>query len=127
MFIHPYHYRLMRCLVRQKVKGDHRIPLTCADREALVDSMGLQVSKSHILKVLSEGERARDRLSQFVLDELMRCIGQQDWNAFLRHNPVPDGQFDTLMLPKAKKLLMKAVEARIQEIGNARPTETPTA
>lgn len=116
MMVHPYHYQLMRCLIRQKVKGDHRIPLTCADRQELVDKWHLRISKNHILKVLSEGDRACCQLSQFVLNELMRCVDYEDWNDFLRQNPVPEGQFDELQRVRAKKKVQQAVELRMAEL-----------
>ncbi|MCF8256577.1 MAG: hypothetical protein K9J06_03435 [Flavobacteriales bacterium] len=116
MFTHPYHYQLMRDLVRIKVKGDHRIPLTCADRLSLVANKNVHISKAYIMKVLSEGDCAPCHLSQSVLDELMRFAGHTDWNSFLRKNPVPEGQHYPLMGKKGKKKLHLAVEARIAEL-----------
>lgn len=109
----------MRCLVRQKVKGDHRIPLTCADRRELADKQQLRISKDHLMKVLSEGDRAPRQLSQFVLDELVRYAGHEDWNDFLRQNPVPDGQFYKLMRKRADRQVQLAVEARLAELRRA--------
>jgi len=116
MAIHPYHYQLLRCLIRLKLKGDHRIPLTCLDRKQLVEEMKLSISISHIIKVLSEGERARDNLSQHVLNELMRFAMEQSWNDFLKQNPVPEGQYFALMGKKGRKKLQQAVDARIAEL-----------
>jgi len=116
MVIHPYHYQLMRCLIRFHVKGDHRIPLTCADRTELVDSLNLTISKSSIVKVLSEGQKARKEVSQHVLDQLMRCINYTNWNSFLQKNPVPKGEYYILLRAKSRKKLLQAVEERMLEL-----------
>jgi hypothetical protein len=116
MDIHPYHYQLLRGLIRLKLKGDHRIPLTCKDREQLVEKEKLSISKSHIMKVLSEGEHAPRKLSQHVLNELMHCAMGLSWNDFLKQNPVPEEQFFALMGKKGKKKLPQAVDARIAKL-----------
>ena len=116
MFIHPYHLRLMHALIRKKVKGDHRIKLTVADREQLVDTMQLSISKSHIVKVLNEGKRKPVSLSQHTLDQVVRVVDHENWNAFLQTNPVPSQYFYKLMSCKSKTLLSSLVETRILEL-----------
>lgn len=116
MLAHPYHFELLRGLIRRKLKGDHRIPLSCADRLKLVTELGAKVAESYVTKVLSESNRNPRYLSQFVLDQLARTTGHADWNELLRKNPVPDGLYDRLMRPKARKLLYRSVEQRLQQL-----------
>lgn len=116
MFVHPYHFQLVRCLIRKKVKGDHHIPLTCADRESLADSLNLSVSKSKMVKVLREKGHEHRSLSQHTMDQLVRYVGYSDWNDFLRKNPVPDGKYYDLQKLKARKLLEELVEKRMGEM-----------
>ena len=123
MEIHPYHYQLLRGLIRLKLKGDHRIPLTCKDREQLVEEKKLSISTSHIIKVLSEGEHAPTKLSQHVLNELMHCAMGLSWNDFLKQNPVAEGQFFALMGNKGQKKLQQAVDARIAELKHLVPKD----
>ena len=110
--------------MRHQLKGDYRIPLTCADRQKLVDGHKLQVSKSYILKVLSEGQCAPKQLSQFLLDGLMRCVGLEDWNDFLRQNPVPEALYAKPQRVKFKKKLKLLVEARMAELKHVAPADT---
>ena len=116
MFVHPYHFGLMRCRIRQKLKGDHRLRLSCADRVALVRDNKLKVSDSYIVKVISEADRRAGNLSQHVLDQLAHAIGHADWNGFLRTNPIPDGQFQQLLKAKFKKRLDALVEQRMADL-----------
>jgi|GEM_PF-2167081 len=118
MFIHPYHFRLMRCLIRKKVKGDHRIPLTCADRVALVKDHKLKVSEHYILKVLSEGDSLHQTPSQYVLDDVVRTIDHKNWNEFLRKNPIPEKFYCKKRGRKPKNLLQDMVDKRVQELNN---------
>ena len=116
MYVLPYHFRLMRCLIRLKVKGDYRIRLTCADRIALVENLKLDVSKSYIVKILSEGDSMTTNLSQYVLNQLANSVGYADWNAFLRANPIPESKYKLLSRRRYKRVLNELVEQRITEL-----------
>ncbi len=87
---HPYHLQLMKESIRKKMKGDHRIPLTHYDRKELVEKHGVTISVNHIHKVLSDSEKAQKGFYQHTLNELVRYIGYEDWNAFIRDNQLPE-------------------------------------
>ncbi|MCF8463893.1 MAG: hypothetical protein K9G41_03570 [Flavobacteriales bacterium] len=106
----------MRCLIRKKVKGDHQIPLTCADRVALVKEHKLQVSEHYILKVLSESNNLFQNHSQYILDQVVGIIDYKVWNEFLRKNPIPEAFYCKKRGRKSKKLLHEAVEQRLKEL-----------
>jgi hypothetical protein len=116
MFTHSYHFRLMRYLVRKKVKGDHRIPLTCADRVELVEEEKLLVSKDLILKVLTESDNPNLNHRQFALNEVVRLIDYKDWNDFLRKNPLPEAFYCKKRGRKPKNMILDAVEQRLKEL-----------
>ncbi len=120
MFTHPYHFRLMRLLVRKKVKGDHRIPLTCADRVELVEEEKVDLSRDHILKVLTESDSPPQNHIQRALNEVVRLIGYKDWNEFLRKNPLPAAFYCKKRGRKPKNMIPDAVEQRLKEL-----TESP--
>ena len=89
MIPHPYHLKLMKDSIRKKLKGDHRIKLTHYDRKELVEKHGVNISINHIHKVLCDTDKAPKGFYQLTLNELVRYIDYQDWNDFIRRNPVP--------------------------------------
>lgn len=103
------------------MKGCHRIKLTCADRKSLVKSKQVTCSEGHILKVLNEGDKVLLAHSQYTLNEIIATVDYEDWNAFLRANPVPEG------LPnfKPNKRLTDAIEKRIKELDDEDNPLTP--
>lgn len=93
MDIQCYHLVVVKMLVRRKIKGDPRIALTWNDRKELVDKNNktdkVSISESHIQKVLSNSPNAPHTFNQHTMNELARYVGFADWNALLRHYPLP--------------------------------------
>lgn len=116
MRITSYHFQLMRCHIRHKIKGDFRLTLSSADRKSLIDDHHLAISKSYIVRVLNEKGQERLNLSQHVLDELSRCVDYSDWNAFLRTNPLPPELHATMSQSKRNKRTSKLVAQRMEQL-----------
>ena len=118
MDIHPYHKLLLRCHVRQKIKGNFRLKLTCADRESLIDCEKIVMSKDHIVKVLNEKKVEPLNLSQYVLDQLASCVDYEDWNAFLRANPRPTELYGKMHKSTREKRTEELVMQRMEKLTN---------
>ena len=116
MLLHPYHFCLLKCQIRQKLKGDYHFCLTHADRSHLSRERLINISESYIHKVLPEFGKGPKSLSPHTLDILAKYIGKKDWNDFLNQNKVPLELFNYLLKPKAAKKLAEMVEKRMMEI-----------
>ena len=108
MMVHPFHYRLLKYMIRKKMKGDHRALLSCADRLDYLKEHGLKLSETLIKRILCEDGLPPPSLLQHTLNELVRGVGYRDWNAFIRANPVPEGLPPNI---KKKKLEMQLEES----------------
>ncbi len=105
----------MKCHIRQKIKGDHRMKLSCQDRKEYLKLCCIKGPASHLVKVLREEGRPPDGLAQFTLDQLVVGVGFENWNGFLRNNPVPEGLPDLAASYKAMKQIDEKVAKRMGE------------
>jgi len=117
MMVHPYHFRLIKYMIRIQLKGNHHSLLSCADRWEYRKAHGLTLSEAYIKKVLRENGPPPDRLSQHTMDQLVKGLGYCNWNEFARTNPLPEG------LPLVVK--SKKMDRRVEELVLQRLTKRP--
>lgn len=117
MTVHPYHFHLMKCHIRLKLKGDPRTKLSCQDRREYMKLCGMKTEQNHLVKVLREEGRPPKGLAQYSLDQLVSGVGFSNWNEFLRSNPLPDGLPNFAASKKAMKQIDEKVVKRLSNGG----------
>ncbi len=116
MEYHPYHFGVLKGLLRQQLNGHHWLKLTVADRNKIASKIKFKISENHCKKVLSENGKPPGKLSQQSLDALAVHVGYKSWNHFTISHPLSQKQYYELLKPKMKKELDKIIEQQLMQL-----------